>query len=180
MTVFVALLRAVNVGRTGRVDMAQLCAACEAAGLRDVTSYINSGNLLFSSDEEREAITARLGEILTGSFGLSPNRVVVLSAAELQTIVNRNPFGDSGEFNPQTLHVHFLLAPPAEDADLKLTSYKGPERVRRVAGHIYIDYPNGVGTSGLTASYLEKAAGAAGTARNWNTCTKLLELAGAK
>lgn len=177
MTRFIALLRAVNVGRTGKVGMADLCKACEAAGFRDVESYINSGNLLFGTEASREDTASRLQDILERDFGLSANRVVLRTPEELQRAINQNPFPESARHAPQFLHVHFMAGTPKEDADLMLTSYKGPERVRRVEAHVYVDYVGGAGHSALTASFFEKALGCVGTARNWNTCVKLLELA---
>lgn len=177
MSVFIALLRAVNVGRTGRVDMPTLRAACEAAGLQEVRTYINSGNVVFTSDKTREELRDLLQQIVEQNFGLSANRVVVLTPDELHSVIKNNPFPDSALQNPNTLHVHFLLAPPRSDADLMLTSYKGPDRLRRAGSHVYISYAVSVASSDLTASFLEKALGSPGTARNWTTCLALLALA---
>lgn len=173
---FVVLLRAVNVGRTGRVDMASLCRACETAGLSEVENYLNSGNIIFSSDRAAGDITAELDEILVRDFRLSPNRVTVRTAAELKALTNQNPFAERSRNMPSDVHVHFLLGEPREDADLMLTSFKGPERLRRIGANVYIDYVNGVAGSPLTTGFLEKATGVAGTARNWNTCQQLLKL----
>lgn len=177
MTLYVALLRAINVGRTGKVGMAELCKACEAAGFSEVESYINSGNLLFATEVNREQATAILQGILEREFALSANRVILRTPEELQRAVNLNPFPESAANSPAQLHVHFLAGEPKQDADLMITTYKGPERVRRVEGHVYIDYAGGVGNSALTAGFFEKALGCVGTARNWNTCLKLLAMA---
>jgi uncharacterized protein (DUF1697 family) len=177
MARFVALLRAVNVGRTGRVDMASFCRACESAGLSDAVSYLNSGNVLLSSPLDPEAIRLALERILQEEFRLSANRVALRTAGELQSLFNQNPFGERSRNRPEAVHVHFLLGEPRGDADLMLTSYKGPERLRRIGSNVYIDYVNDVAGSPLTSAFLEKALGVAGTSRNWNTCQQLLALA---
>lgn len=177
MTQYVALLRAVNLGRTGRVDIASLCRACGEAGFVNVRSYLNSGNIVFSSADDQAKLVSGLQRILERDFNLSPNRVALRTAIELQALLHQNPFGERARNMPSDVHVHFLLGEPREDADLMLTSFKGPERLRRVGAHVYIDYANGVAGSALTSGFLEKAVGVPGTARNWNTCEQLLELA---
>lgn len=174
---FLVLLRAVNVGRTGRVDMSALCRACREDGFDNVASYLNSGNLLLNSGLPRHMVVERLQAILEREFKLSANRVALRTAAELQSLFNQNPFAERARIAPEAVHVHFLLDEPRKDADLMLTSFKGPERLRRVGSNVYVDYAKGVAESSLTAGFLEKALGAAGTARNWNTCQQLLQLA---
>jgi uncharacterized protein (DUF1697 family) len=174
---YVVLLRAVNVGRTGRVDMLSFCRACIDAGFADTESYLNSGNIILSSDLEREDLIARLGQILEADFRLSPNRVALRTTVELQALFNQNPFSERSRNMPKDVHVHFLLGEPRTDADLMLTSFKGPERLRRVGANVYIDYTKGFADSALTSAFLEKALGVPGTSRNWNTCQHLLQLA---
>src|SRR6187402_1632389 len=93
MTAYVALLRAVNVGGTGKLAMADLKAMCEAAGLGQVRTYIASGNVVFTSDQPEAAVRAAIEAPLAAYAG-KPVGVLVRSAAEMAQVLADNPFAD--------------------------------------------------------------------------------------
>lgn len=180
MTVWVGLLRAVNVGGNAKLKMAELRDALVGEGLTDVETYIASGNLVFTSDYDATALTSGIDSLLNTRFNISGARTVMRELADLQDLVAGNPFREAAKLRPNMLHVHFLSGPAHPNAEINLTSYKGVELLRLHGQHLYIDYPNGVGESDLTLRFLEMALGASGTARNWNTVMKLRDLALAK
>ncbi|MFS8044708.1 DUF1697 domain-containing protein [Rhizobium sp. BR 314] len=167
MAVFVALLRAVNVGGTGALPMAELKALCEEIGLSDVKTYIQSGNVLFRSDEGEAKVQARLEEALARKMGSSPG-VILRSRQELEHAADNSPFPLA---KPNYLLVSFLPDEPPKDALDKLVA-PGGEEVHIAGREIYVHYPDGSGRSKLKLPALK-----AGTSRNLNTVRKLAEMA---
>lgn len=169
MTAFVALLRAVNVGGTGKLPMSELKAMAEDAGFRRVRTYIASGNLAFESDATEAEVKAAL-EARLAAYAGKPVSILVRTAAEMAEIVLANPFPQAA---PNLAVAVFLDAPPPADA-LDRIAGRRDEQVALGRREIYIHYPAGQG-----ASKLRVAAAASGTARNMNTVVKLAELAAA-
>ncbi len=177
MTVFIALLRAINVGGTGKLPMAEFRNACETAGLLDVETYIASGNVIFSSDKTQEQVHQLLLDILTSQFGLVSNDVILRQSHDLAETIANNPFKDAANIRPHMLHVQFLANAASDSASTYLAAYAGPERLHLAANHLYVDYVNGAGTTNLTPSKLQHMLNVTGTSRNWNTCQELLSMA---
>ena len=166
MTVYVALLRAVNVG--GRqLKMVELRRLAEGLGHRSVTTHIASGNLLLVSDGAERTVKAELEEALAAHMG-KPVSVMVRTAAEMAAVVDANPFPD--EPGDRTVAI-FLDNPTRADAVSMATNVE-EERLSVGRREIYVHYPKGQGRSKLKIP-----AAAEGTARNMNTVAKLAELA---
>ncbi|MCA8902575.1 MAG: DUF1697 domain-containing protein [Hyphomonas sp.] len=166
---FVALLRAVNVGGTGKLPMAELKAMCEALGYAGVKTYIASGNVVFRTAEPEALVQAALEARLEAYAG-KPVGVHVRSAAELSAILAGNPFPEAA---PNRTLVMFLDR--KADADLAgAVTGRTLEDVRPGKRELYIHYPDGQADSKLK---LPKGVGATG--RNINTVTKLAELTSA-
>ena len=169
MTSYVALLRAVNVGGTGKLPMTELKAMCEAAGFDQVRTYIASGNVVFtcnlSEDRVRAAIEAPLEAYAGKSVG-----VLVRTAAEMADTLARNPFADKPGNRTVALFVDGPLPPDALDAARNVKD----EQMRLGKREIYIFYADGMADSRLVIP-----AAKAGTARNMNTVAKLAEMAAA-
>ena len=176
MSVFVAVLRAINVNGTGKVPMKELKTACEAAGLRDVATYIASGNLVFEHDGTAEEVQAIIAGILRDSFGLTKNHTLIRAPEALARALADNPFPDAASDRPASLMLQFLEAVPPDGAAEALARWAGPERAHLSGDHLYVDYVEGVGRSKLLPAVLERLLKVAGTARNWNTSRKLLEM----
>jgi uncharacterized protein (DUF1697 family) len=177
VAVFVALLRAVNVGGTGKLPMQELRAACADAGLRRVSTYIASGNVVFETDKSAAAAKILIGDLLRDRFGLTRNHTLVRTPRQLAQVIAGNPFAAAAAKRPNLLMVSFLEGRPLSDAAGALAAYEGPERLHLAGDHLYIDYAEGVARSKLTAAFLDKALGVRATGRNWNTTNKLLEMA---
>ncbi|MEZ5812038.1 MAG: DUF1697 domain-containing protein [Rhizobiaceae bacterium] len=167
MTTYVALLRAVNVGGTGKLPMTELKATCEEAGFSAPQTYIASGNVVFDSPLGAADVKAALENRLEAYAG-KPVAVMVRTAAEMAAIVDANPFpGVEGN----RLVVMFLDdAPPVDAADQARNV--ADEAIKPGKREIYVHYPSGQGRSKLV---IPAAKGA--TARNMNTVLKMAELA---
>ena len=166
MTSFVALLRAVNVGGTGKLPMAELKAMCQSAGFQDPRTYIASGNVVFASRLGEAKVKALLEAELLRYAG-KPVAVMVRSHAELRAVLANNPFADAPG---NRCLVIFLDAEPAPDT-LARISGQTVERVALGRREIYVHYGDDMGRSKLKIP-----TAAEGTARNINTVTKLVEL----
>ncbi len=177
MTVFISMLRAVNVGSTSRIKMEPLRAAYEGLGFKDVRSLLQSGNVLFrTSIKDSRQLARRIKQELERKFGLEIEGVI-RTLPELASIVDRSPVL-SPRADPAKLLVMFLAGVPDAQGQARLVkAHKGPEMLEIRGPEVYLYYPEGVGRSKLTTAVLERHLGAVGTARNWNTLTKLVEAA---
>ncbi|RVN88208.1 DUF1697 domain-containing protein [Sinorhizobium meliloti] len=170
MPVYVALLRAVNVGGTGKLAMADLKAVCDELGFAGAKTFIQSGNVVFRSDLPEPAVQAKLEQALAAKMGKAPG-VLLRSRRQLDDIAAKaERFLDA---KPNLLLITFLPEPPPADALDKLVAPDG-EEVRINGREIYVHYPNGSGRSKLKLPALRP-----GTARNLNTIRKLAEMAAA-
>ena len=177
MPAYIALLRAINVGGTGKLKMSELKAACEAAGLRRVSTYIASGNIVFESAKPASAVQGLVSGLLRERFGLTENHTVIRTEDALARAIARNPFADAAKERPHLLLLVFLEGVPPAGAAEALARYEGPERLRLDRDQVYIDYREGVARSKLTPAFVGKALKLQGTARNWNTSNTLLGMA---
>ena len=177
MTVYISMLRAVNVGGTSRIKMDALRAVYESIGLSDVRTLLQSGNVVFrSSLKDRERLVKRITQELERRLELHAD-VIVRTLAELADIVERGPVL-SPHADPSKLLVMFLSGVPDAAAQAALGKWhKGPEMLEMRGPEIYLYYPEGVGRSKLSGAVIENKLNTSGTARNWNTLQKLLETA---
>ncbi|WP_108680816.1 DUF1697 domain-containing protein [Methyloceanibacter sp. wino2] len=167
MTAFAALLRAVNVGGTGKLPMRDLVTMCERAGFSSPRTYIASGNVVFSSDAKEDDVKDKLEEALETYAG-KPVAVLVRTVDELSAILTDNPFPGA---SPNKVMVLFLDdAPSARDIDA-VSALKN-ETLHLGKREIYIHYPDGMGRSKLKVP-----AAAHGTVRNMNTVAKITAMA---
>ena len=167
MTKFVALLRAVNVGGTGKLPMKQLAALCADIGFGNVRTYIQSGNVVFESGRTEKAVRDALAKALTKTMG-KPADLAVRTAAEMRVVLKANPFpGKEGA----KVAVAFLAAAMLRRA-LDGVVAPGGEEIRPGKRAVYIYYPTGMGRSKLK---LPKDLGVV-TVRNINTVGKLVEM----
>lgn len=178
MTTYLSLFRGINVGGNHKVKMDALKAVHEALGLTDILSYIQSGNIVFKSDATD---TAQLQKLIAASFATTfgfRSEVIVRTSDELNTIIAQNPFHNQPDKEPNRIAVLFLATLPAPTAqEALLAAYTGPEEIFCVGQEVYIYYPDGIGRSKLSHSFLEKKLQTGGTVRNLNTTLKLQELA---
>lgn len=177
MTACVALFRGINVGGNHQVSMIKLKALHESLGLQDVVTYIQSGNVVFHSAEADGAQLQRQIEARSESqFGFHSD-VIVRTVDEFNQIVARNPFQGQQNKESNRLVVMFLAARPEDGAqDALRKAYDGPEEIFIIGQEMYIYYPDGMGRSKLSGSFIERKLKTVGTARNWNTVLRLQEM----
>ncbi len=192
MASHVALLRGINVGGRNKVPMADLREVVTSLGHTGVSTYIQSGNVLFSTAEEDTAkLAAALESAIEDRFGIWSS-VVVLSRDELARVLAANPYPD--EPNPRMVHVVFLNAELPEPVLTRISAAesaaaaKGSRDTVQVAGQaagqaLFLHTPDGFGTSELAQNVFKiivppkkSKQGLAATARNWATATKILSL----
>lgn len=169
MTGYVALLRAVNVGGTGKLPMATLTDMCETLGFGKVKTYIASGNVVFQSDGSEDRIRSALEEQLHAYAGKSVG-VIVRTAAEIADTLARNPFADSPGNRVMALFVDGALSAASLDGITGITN----EQVRLGARELFVLYPDGMANTRIRIPSAKH-----GTARNMNTVAKLAEMAAA-
>jgi uncharacterized protein (DUF1697 family) len=167
MTSYIALLRAVNVGGTGKLVMADLRALCERAGCDQVQTYIASGNVVFGSKRSEAEIKSTLEASLAALTGKAVG-VLVRTAAEMKAVLKANPFPAAA---PNRTVAIFLDEPPPLHALDAIVGRNG-EEIRLGVREIYVRYGDA-----MAASKLKIPAAQFGTARNMNTVAKLSEMA---
>jgi uncharacterized protein (DUF1697 family) len=167
MTTYIALLRAINVGGTGKLPMSTLTAICQSIGFSNVRTYIASGNVVFDSTMSESQVKQKLETELEHN-AKKPVEVLVRTAAEMADVLANNPFPKSA---PNHTVAIFLDAMPSLAVLDGITGVNG-EEVELGAREIYVHYGAGMGRSKL------KIPGArTGTARNMNTIAKLVQMA---
>jgi uncharacterized protein (DUF1697 family) len=167
MTRYIALLRAVNVGGTGKLPMSELRALCEDSGFTRVETYIASGNVVFECKAVASKVKSELEARLLEYAG-KPVGVMVRTAPEMLAVLNANPFPDA---EPNLTYAIFLDHSAPRDALERVTG-QGGEKLMLGDREIFVRYPSGMGRSKLKIP-----AAKTGTARNMNTVAKLAEMA---
>jgi len=167
MTKYVALLRAVNVGGTGKLPMTELKAMCDSSGFVNARTYIASGNVVFESKLAESAVKAKLEKCLA-SYAGKPVEVLVRTGPEMAAILAKNPFKSRA---PNATVAIFLDERPPKDA-LKTITGQAEEEVALGTREIYVHYGAGMGRSKLKIPAAKR-----GTARNMNTIAKLADWA---
>ncbi|WP_425616146.1 DUF1697 domain-containing protein [Anatilimnocola sp. NA78] len=175
MGVFVALYRGINVGGKHSIKMESLRALHERLGHRDVQSYIQSGNVVFSASGTVAAITKKLAAEFASEFSFAAKIVVVESTRWLE-IVKNNPYSKFAVANPKLVHLGVCEGEPsAAGLQALLTKTGGTETFTIGKGIVYLHAPDGFGTSKFAAG-MEKASGVPMTVRNWRTVEALQEM----
>jgi uncharacterized protein (DUF1697 family) len=175
MKPFIALLRGINVGGRNRLPMRELVEVLEGLGLRNVKTYIQSGNVVFQSETvDALELAAKMGAAINERHGFTPH-VFVLELDELKDAIASNPFPEA-ESEPKMLHLYFLACVP-ENPDLKtLENIKRDSERFQLKGKVfYLHTPDGIGRSKLAAR-VEKSLGVAVTARNWRSVRKIMDM----
>jgi len=171
MTVWIALLRAVNLGARNKVPMALLRHRLTEAGLEGVRTHLQSGNVIVRSDAEVGPIIRR---VVRDEFGVD-EPVMVRSRDRLAEIAAVNPFAAEAKERPVMVRVIFLDEHPAPDRVKRLEER---DDVRVLDREVYLDYRERFHGNSLSAAMVARRLGLHGTERNWATITKLLEMAG--
>jgi len=176
METFVALLRGVNVGQN-TLKMERLRQLWSELGFKNVTTYVQSGNIVFEAEGSPSSWGAAIEQKLAGETRL-PVAVLLRTPGELKDVIARNPFLKEKGFDRSKLHVTFLAGAAGKDALKKLSALNaGADQFRLSGKEVYLYCPGGYGRTKLSNNALEKVLSVKATTRNWNTVNKLYEIA---
>jgi uncharacterized protein (DUF1697 family) len=175
-SIYVALLRGINLGGKNLLPMKDLAAIFVQAGCTNVRTYIQSGNVIFSSPASLlKGLPDTISERIATRFGYRIP-IILRTSEQLARAIRDNPFLQAGE-SEKTLYVLFLADPPNAPAVGKLDPDRSPPDAFRVLNQeIYLHLPNGVAHSKLTNAYFDAKLSTTCTARNWATVRKIFEM----
>ncbi|HEU5047497.1 MAG TPA: DUF1697 domain-containing protein [Rickettsiales bacterium] len=176
MAIWIAFFRGINVGGNNLLPMKALAALLEKQGCTEVVTYIQSGNAVFRHKEGNAAkLSGIIRRAIEAQHGFAPH-MVLLRLEELERAAASNPFSHA-EQDPKSLHVFFLTETPPSPDMRELESVKAANEAFFLQDRLfYLHAPDGIGRSKLAAK-AERLLGVGATARNWNTVSKMLELA---
>jgi uncharacterized protein (DUF1697 family) len=177
-SMYVALMRGINVGGKNMVPMKALAEEFRSAGCKDVRTYIQSGNVVFSaSGAAVKKLAKKMAACIETRFGCSVP-VVLRSAEELQEAIARNPYAKRPEFSNYT-HLMFLADEPAAEAVRGLDPKRSaPDEFTVVGRDVYLWTPGGMGKTKLSNAYFDSKLKTVSTVRNWRTVLSLAEMMG--
>jgi uncharacterized protein (DUF1697 family) len=178
MPAIISMLRAINLGSHNRIKMEDLRAFFESVGVRNPQTYVQSGNVIFKTEErDLAALSKRIETSFQRKFGFHSD-VILRTAAEMKDVIARNPFANREGIEPGKLLVTFLAAQPSPEArEYVLSVNADPEELHLLGRELYIYFPNGSGRTKLPAATIGRRLKTPGTARNWNSIIKMLEIA---
>lgn len=178
MSVFISLLRGINVGGQKKITMEGLRALYTRLGFTAVQTYVQSGNVVFQADQEdgtklAKQIEAQIREV----YGFEV-AVFIRLPEDFQRILGNNPFLTGRQEDPTRLHVTFFYQPPTQAAWEKAIAPDGiPDEFKRGESEVYLFFPNGSGKTKLSNDFFERKLGVRATTRNWNTVNALYGMA---
>jgi len=178
MSVIISMLRGVNVGGHNKIKMDELRALYESLKLKGAQTHVQSGNVIFRSDEkDLAALTQRIQNAIERKFGFL-SVVIARTCSEMRDTVAKNPFARRRGIDPSRLLVTFLAVEPKKEAREALLQMKiAPEELKIEGRELYIYYPNGMSRPTVPWVKIERTLKISGTGRNWNSVTKMLAIA---
>lgn len=170
MPIYISMLRGINVGANKRIKMERLRTSFQALGFDQVSTYIQSGNVIFKSAKiAQSALSRRIEERLLADFGFSVS-VILRTSDEMAKAIQNNPFFKNPGIDPQKLHLAFLSDTPSAAALRKLaTSIAAPDQFHYSGKEVYLYLPNGVSGGSLMKTSLDRILSLPTTTRNWRT-----------
>ena len=174
----ISILRGINVSGQKQIKMADLVNLFESLGFNEVTTYIQSGNVIFSGDDsDLESLKIQIEEAIERTFHFHVP-VILRTHDDLSRIIHACPFGEIDANRDGTKYlVTFLSSEPSEDKIIEIGEFViAPERLEVINREVFLYCPNGYGKSKLSNTFLEKKLGVFTTTRNWKTVLKLREL----
>jgi uncharacterized protein (DUF1697 family) len=180
MTIYIAMLRGINVSGKNKIKMDDLRALMRGLGYGRVSTYIQSGNLVFEAPKGKaRSHEGQIERAIADQYGY---RVACLirTATEMTEIASANPFRQEIGHDPAKFHVTFLAGLPKPDLAQELAEVaSGKDKIRVRSGEVYLYCPNGYGKTRYSNTFIERKLGLSATTRNWRTVRQLLEMASA-
>lgn len=178
MKTYVSILRGINVGGR-KVLMTDLKALYEGLKLKKVTTYIQSGNVLFTADEKQAeaALSEKIRKAIEKQYGFEVP-VIIRDIAELETVLRTNPFLAEKNIDAEKLHVTFLAEAPEKSRLVEMSAVDfPPDRFRITGRDVFLHCPVSYGETKLSNNFFEKKLKVSATTRNWKTVNTLTEMA---
>jgi uncharacterized protein (DUF1697 family) len=178
MAVYISLLRGINVSGKNKILMNDLTSLYESLGFKNITTYIQSGNVIFKSDKNNnlpEQIASKIKELY--AFEIP---VLIKSMTDFTGAIKKNPFINDKKIDIDKLHITFLDSIPTKNAIEKLSETKSADHYKIIDSNVYLYCPNGYGNTKLNNTLIEKKLGVNATTRNWKTCTALIDILNTK
>jgi len=178
MNVLICMLRGVNVGGHHKIKMDELRTLCEALGHSSVQTYVQSGNVVFATKKrDFDRLAIEIEKAIEQRSGFHSD-AILRSVDELRGVVRKSPFVTRQDIEPNKLVVTFLAKDPGQGAREQVLAMSiGPEELRFEQREYYVYFPDGMGKSKLPIAAIERRLKVPGTGRNWNSVTKMLEIA---
>ena len=178
MPVLISMLRAVNVGGHSKIKMETLRALYSSLKFDNPQTYVQSGNVIFKTSERKlDVVAKRIQSAIQEKFSCRTD-IILRTTAELRSVVAKNPFAKRSNIEPGKFLVAFLVGDPGDAARKTLEEHKfAPEELHVSDRELYIYFPDGMGKSKLPWPRIYKTLNTPGTGRNWNSVTKMLEIA---
>lgn len=178
MNRWIALLRGVNVGGHNKIPMAELRDLCTDVGWENVSTYIQTGNILFNATGSMPALEKQLAEAIASRFGHRIH-IIVRPAAAWPLYLRLNPFPEESESEPNRVMLALAKKPLPDDAADNLNKYSASgESVAQRTDSLWIHYAGGSAHSKITPTLLDRLAGSPVTTRNWRTVLKINDMIG--
>jgi len=181
MAKYISILRGINVSGQKKIKMAELREHYEGLGFKDVTSYIQSGNVFFNSDiDDIPTLVSMIETMIEEKYGFTVP-IIIRTADDVAKVIATHPHTHVPEEKYNVYIVTFLSDEPTAEACAQIPEIgPGDEQTVIIGREVYTYYPNGSGRTKMTTNYFEKKLGVTATARNWKSVRKLLELATSK
>ena len=179
MTVFISLLRGINVSGHNMIKMAELKALYESLGFKNVTTYIQSGNVVFLTDKDDPELAEKTIENAIQKRFSSVVTVIIRRPEELGCVIKANPFHGSKGVDEERLYVTFLRSKPSAAVAKALVpaAAKSPDQYEIKGREVYLYCPNGYGKTLLSNTFFEKKLRIMASTRNWKTVNTLYAMA---
>lgn len=175
----ISILRGINVGGNRKVPMVELKALYEELKFKNIVTYIQSGNVIFEANgSDLKDLPKKIEQKIFSKYKFTVP-VIIRTAAEMQSVINKNPFLKQKCIDVDKLHVTFLAEAPNGDNlnKIKGLSYE-PDKYAIVSKEVYLYCPNGYGNTKLNNNFFENKLKVTATTRNWRTVNELLKIAG--
>jgi len=178
MRVVISMLRGVNLAGHRKIPMGDLKALYESLGLRNVQTYINSGNLIFATAaRDLPRLRKKIEDAIESRYGFRSD-VILRTPAEMRQAIASNSLASRPGLDPSRLAVSFLAGDPSREAVEKVLAIEAePEELQINGRELFIYFPNGMARPKLSMALVERTLKTPGTSRNWNTVRRLLEMA---
>lgn len=175
MKTYLSILRGINVSGQKKVPMAELKSLYEELNLKDISTYIQSGNVIFRTESIKD-LSQRIEQKILAKYNFNVP-VIIRTMDEMQIVLRQNPFIKESNIDLEKLHVTYLSENPKQENIDKLNTYNyQPDRFLILGKEIYLYCPNGYGRTKLTTDFFENKLKVPATTRNWRTTNELFKI----